>query len=133
MTTASQPPVDPTELNALLALAARTSGRTAGRSRGGLSTDYRPAPDAAEVHYNLGILLCQQEQFDEALPWFEQALALKPNLVDAHHSLGRLFDRARGFPAGGEPLRVRAGAAARGPDLQPAGLDSRAARQARPG
>ncbi len=73
MTSASQTPGEPAELNALFALAQRE--HRAGRLAEAAAA-YRKIialrPDAAEVHCNLGILLCQQGQFDEALPRFEQ-------------------------------------------------------------
>ncbi len=92
MTTASQTPGSPAELNSLYALAVREHG--AGRLAEATAS-YRKIlarwPDVAEVHNNLGIALCQQRQFDEALPRFEQALVLRPDYAEAHNNLGNMF------------------------------------------
>ncbi len=48
----------------------------------------------AEVHLQLGILYTDERAFDKALPEFERALQLQPNLPDAHFRLGRALLRA---------------------------------------
>lgn len=44
-------------------------------------------------HFSLGSLLFQEEQFDEARPCFEKALALNPGFSKAHQLLGECWSR----------------------------------------
>jgi tetratricopeptide (TPR) repeat protein len=89
MTTASQMPGKPAELEALVALA--HSEHRAGRLAEAAEA-YRKAlalrTDVAEVHNGLGILLSQQGQHDQALVSFERAVALRPDDAEAHNNLG---------------------------------------------
>jgi len=40
-------------------------------------------PDWAEAHNNLGIALASQGRISQALPHFERAVELNPNMADA--------------------------------------------------
>ena len=57
-------------------------------------------PGMAEVHNDLGNVLCAEGKLDEAQIEFERALALKPNLCAAYSNLGNIhsgkgqFDQA---------------------------------------
>ncbi len=46
------------------------------------------APEEAEVHYNLGILLQEAGRQEEALISYKLALKINPNLARAHYNLG---------------------------------------------
>ncbi len=48
-------------------------------------------PKNPEVHLQLGILYTDQHLYDQALPEYQAALRLNPNLADAHFRLGRYF------------------------------------------
>ena len=45
-------------------------------------------PDDAQVRVDLGNLYHQARRFDDAIPWFEAALALSPDLVEVSTDLG---------------------------------------------
>jgi Flp pilus assembly protein TadD len=47
------------------------------------------APDIAEAHCNLGVLLQDQGKFDEAVESFRRVVELKPDFADAHSGLGK--------------------------------------------
>ncbi len=47
----------------------------------------------AEAHLQLGILYNDQHQYAKELPEYQRALALQPDLADAHYRLGRYFLR----------------------------------------
>ena len=92
MTTASQMPASPDELNALFELALRQHG--AGRLAEA-AVAYRRIlairPDNADAHNNLGAILWQQGQLDQAAACFEAAIALRPEYVDALSNLGTVL------------------------------------------
>jgi len=44
-------------------------------------------PDSAEIHFNLGNLLRDQRQLDEALKHYQRALALRPEWLQAHENM----------------------------------------------
>lgn len=48
-------------------------------------------PGCWMAHYNLGILLSEQGQADEAIDHYRQAVALRPDYAEAHYNLGRLL------------------------------------------
>ncbi len=50
-------------------------------------------PESAEAHYQRGVALAAQGQFDEAITAFQQALQLKPNYPEALKELGTAFWR----------------------------------------
>jgi Tfp pilus assembly protein PilF len=54
-------------------------------------------PNFAEVHNDLGNVLCDQERFDEAQPHYERAIALRPDLFEAHSNLGNIFSHQQNF------------------------------------
>jgi tetratricopeptide (TPR) repeat protein len=57
---------------------------------------YRDATQAsALLSFNLAILLEDLEREEEALTVYREALALDPNLHDAHFNLSRLYERAQ--------------------------------------
>ena len=75
MTAASQMPGSTAEFDALVALAQRE--HRAGRLTEAAAACHKILairPDVAETHNNLGVILAQQGNFDQALPWFEQAI-----------------------------------------------------------
>jgi tetratricopeptide (TPR) repeat protein len=43
------------------------------------------------AHYNLGIVLRDQGDVDQAVEHYRQAVALRPNYAEAHYNLGRLL------------------------------------------
>lgn len=46
----------------------------------------------AQPYLNMGILLADQDQPSQALPWLQQAVALAPHNPKAHEQLGRVYD-----------------------------------------
>ena len=50
-----------------------------------------PVKDA-QPYLNMGILLADQDQADQALPWLQQAVALAPRNPKAHEELARAYD-----------------------------------------
>ena len=50
-------------------------------------------PKFPDPHLQLGILLAGDEKYDEAAREFQQAIALKPDLADAHYRLGQVYSR----------------------------------------
>lgn len=51
-------------------------------------------PHNAELHFNHGIALEDQQRFDEAVAAYERCVALQPDFADAHFNLARLHERA---------------------------------------
>jgi Tfp pilus assembly protein PilF len=51
----------------------------------------RMQPDNAEIYNNLGLILIEKGQPDEAIPCFHKAIQLNPNCVDAYYTLGVIF------------------------------------------
>jgi tetratricopeptide (TPR) repeat protein len=96
MTTASQTPGEPAELEALVALA--LGEHRAGRLAEAAAA-YRKIlalrPDSAEVYSNLGDILREQGKLDAAAAHYERAVALKPALFQTLNNLGNLL-RAQG-------------------------------------
>ncbi|HEX4145459.1 MAG TPA: sulfotransferase [Pirellulales bacterium] len=92
MTTASQTPGDPAELQALVTLALREHG--AGRMAAAAAA-YRKIlalqPGSAEVHSNLGDVLRERGEIDAAVEHYRRAVALKPSLFQPLNSLGNLL------------------------------------------
>jgi tetratricopeptide (TPR) repeat protein len=43
------------------------------------------------AHYNLGIVLSQQGEADQAIEHYRQAVSLRPDYAEAHYNLGRLL------------------------------------------
>jgi tetratricopeptide (TPR) repeat protein len=43
------------------------------------------------AHYNLGIVLSEQREADQAIEHYRQAVALRPDYAEAHYNLGRLL------------------------------------------
>ena len=43
------------------------------------------------AHYNLGIVLSEQGEADQAIDHYRQAVALRPDYAEAHYNLGRLL------------------------------------------
>jgi tetratricopeptide (TPR) repeat protein len=48
------------------------------------------APNVADYHYLLGVVLFRQKQFDEAEPYLARAAHLGPGLADTHYRLGQI-------------------------------------------
>jgi len=92
MTTASQTPGEPSELDTLVALAERH--QSAGRLAEAAAAYRRIVllrPDIAEAYNNLGNVLVDQGQLDEAAAQYERATALKPSLFQAHNNLANIL------------------------------------------
>ena len=53
----------------------------------------RLAPDAADWHVNLGLLLIRKGQFADAAVEFRGALELRPNDPEIHNNLGAMLSR----------------------------------------
>jgi tetratricopeptide (TPR) repeat protein len=66
-------------------------------SLAGAEAHYREAlrrePASAIAWYNLGVLLEDQSQQDEALDAYERAVRADPQLADAHYNLALLYER----------------------------------------
>jgi tetratricopeptide (TPR) repeat protein len=50
-------------------------------------------PDAWVAQYNLALELSKQGRSDDAIPHFQKAAELHPELADAHNNLGRIFSQ----------------------------------------
>jgi tetratricopeptide (TPR) repeat protein len=48
-------------------------------------------PGCWMAHYNLGIVLRDQGETDQAITHYRQAVSLRPNYAEAHYNLGRLL------------------------------------------
>jgi tetratricopeptide (TPR) repeat protein len=48
-------------------------------------------PDCWMAHYNLGIVLSEQGEPDQAIEHYKQAVALRPDYAEAHYNLARLL------------------------------------------
>ena len=48
-------------------------------------------PDCWMAHYNLGIVLSEQGEADQAIDHYKRAVALRPDYAEAHYNLGRLL------------------------------------------
>jgi tetratricopeptide (TPR) repeat protein len=48
-------------------------------------------PGCWMAHYNLGIVLSEQGEADQAIEHYRQAVALRPDYAEAHYNLGRLL------------------------------------------
>jgi tetratricopeptide (TPR) repeat protein len=48
-------------------------------------------PSCWMAHYNLGIVLSEQGETDQAIDHYGRAVALRPNYAEAHYNLGRLL------------------------------------------
>ena len=48
-------------------------------------------PGCWMAHYNLGIVLSEQGEADQAIDHYRQAVALRPDYAEAHYNLGRLL------------------------------------------
>jgi tetratricopeptide (TPR) repeat protein len=48
-------------------------------------------PGCWMAHYNLGILLSQEGEADQAMDHYRQAVVLRPDYAEAHYNLGRLL------------------------------------------
>ncbi len=97
MTVASPTPGEPSELDALIALAQREhhAGRLA-EAAAAYDKVLAIEPNIAGVHFKLGNVLKDQEKFDEAAARYEQAIALRPDYAQAYYHLGTLLsDRGK--------------------------------------
>ena len=55
-------------------------------------------------HYNLGLAYKLKDQLDKAIPEFQNAIRLQPDLADAHYTLGVLFWQQGEFDKATEEL-----------------------------
>jgi tetratricopeptide (TPR) repeat protein len=55
------------------------------------------SPNKARPYLNIGQILTERQQYDDALPNYLKALQINPDFVDAHYNLGVLFNK-RGEP-----------------------------------
>lgn len=49
------------------------------------------SPDDEEAHNNLGVILCDQGQLEEAIASLDRAVQLRPDYAEAHNNLGVAF------------------------------------------
>jgi Flp pilus assembly protein TadD len=52
---------------------------------------FRPQPDEAEAHFNLGLALQAKGDLDGVIAEFRTALRLQPDNAVAHYNLGRVL------------------------------------------
>ena len=73
--------------------------------------------DDASAHYNLGVVLQEQEHYDEGVAAYRRAIELKPDYAEAHNNLGSSLARMgqvdEAVSAFRRALEIR-------PDLEPA-------------
>jgi Tfp pilus assembly protein PilF len=50
-------------------------------------------PDYANAHYNLALVMAQQEKYDDAIEHFDKALKIKPDWPEVHYNLGCIYYR----------------------------------------
>ena len=50
-------------------------------------------PKFPDVPFQLGVLYVEEHKYNQALPEFQQALKLKPDLAEAHYHLGQVYSR----------------------------------------
>jgi protein O-mannosyl-transferase len=55
------------------------------------TTTLQENPSCWMAHYNLGIVLAEQRQTDQAIDHYRRAVALRSNYAEAHYNLGRLL------------------------------------------
>ncbi|HEX4142092.1 MAG TPA: tetratricopeptide repeat protein [Pirellulales bacterium] len=93
MTAASPGPPDRAELDALVALSQREyrAGRFA-EAAAACRKILALRPGIPEMHGNLGIVLAQQGELDQALAQFDQAIALRPNFAEVHNNAGHVLE-----------------------------------------
>ncbi len=57
-------------------------------------------PDEDTTYLHRGMILMELERFDEAIPYFEKVIELKPNVVEAHELLIGLYSNTGEFEKG---------------------------------
>ena len=62
-------------------------------------------PDLAAAHYNLGLLLDDQERYDEAEGEYRDAIWADPDLAAAHSNLGSLLNNQERYDEAVEEYR----------------------------
>lgn len=50
-------------------------------------------PDSAVVHFGMGTALCMKDAFEEALPHFDRALAIRPDYVEAWNNKANIHQK----------------------------------------
>ena len=45
-------------------------------------------PTNAYAYYNLGVVIHEKRQLDEAITYYKKAIQIDPNLTDAYYNLG---------------------------------------------
>jgi tetratricopeptide (TPR) repeat protein len=61
-------------------------------------------PDLAQTHFRLANILRTLGRHDEAIVHYRQALAIRPDFVEAHSNLGGSVGRWRGYADMLQPL-----------------------------
>ncbi len=64
-------------------------------------------PDEDTTYLHRGMILMELERFDEAVPYFEKVIELKPNVIEAYELLVGLYSNAGDFEKG-VPLAEKA-------------------------
>lgn len=64
-------------------------------------------PDEDTTYLHRGMILMELERFEEAIPYFEKVIQLKPNVIEAYELLVGLYSNAGNFEKG-IPLAERA-------------------------
>lgn len=57
-------------------------------------------PDEDTTYLHRGMILMELERFDEAIPYFEKVIELKPNVIEAYELLVGLYSNAGNFEKG---------------------------------
>lgn len=75
-------------VNRALHLRERGDDVNAGKRLGKLLKQH---PDNAGTHYGMGVFHILGDAFDEALPFLRRATEIKPDFVEAHYAMGRIY------------------------------------------
>jgi len=62
------------------------------RSQDEFERSLKDAPDNPEALNGLGLLMSKQKKYDDALRYFKQAVAVRPNFDDAYNNLGVVYE-----------------------------------------
>ena len=73
--------------------------RQVGEGRAALPRRRRPRVQSRQAHYDYGVLLGLQEQWEPAAEAYRKAIAVNPRHAQAHNNLGQILERERQIEA----------------------------------